>query len=92
MNIEQLVRVVLARWWVVALVCGVAVGATAAITALLPRQYTATTTMVIEPRATDVLGGANVGAQMLAQTYLATQIDVLQSERVSREEIGRAHV
>ncbi|MEO8152707.1 MAG: chain length determinant protein EpsF [Rhizobacter sp.] len=85
MNIQQFLRVLVARWWIVVLVCGVMVGVTAAITALLPRQYTATTTMVIEPRGTDALGGANLGAQMLAQTYLATQIDVLQSERVGRE-------
>jgi chain length determinant protein EpsF len=77
-------RVILARWWVVVLVAGVMVGATAGVTAMLPRQYTATTTMVIEPRGADALGG-NAGAQIMAQSYLATQIDVLQSERVARE-------
>ncbi len=85
MNIQQFVRVILARWWVVVLVCAVMVGATGAITALLPRQYTATATMVVEPRATDVLGGTNANSQMLAQGYLATQIDIMQSERVARD-------
>ncbi len=86
MNLGQFLRVIVARWWVVVLVCGAMVGATAGITALLPKQYTATTTMVIEPRGTDALGsGASAGTPMLAQTYLATQIDVLQSERVARE-------
>lgn len=85
MNIQQFVRVIVARWWVVVLVCGAMVGATAAVTALLPRQYAATTTMVVEPRGTDVLGGANINSQMMAQGYLATQIDILQSERVARE-------
>ncbi len=85
MNAQQILRILLARWWVVVLVSGVMVAATAVVTALLPRQYMASTTMVIEPRGTDVLGAANVGAQMAAQTYMATQIDVLQSERVARE-------
>ena len=85
MNVQQLLRVIVARWWVVVLVCGAMVAATAAVTALLPRQYTATTTMVIEPRGADALGATNVGVQMMAQTYLATQIDVLISERVARD-------
>jgi chain length determinant protein EpsF len=84
LNLGQFLRVILARWWVVVLVAGVMVGATAAVTSMLPRQYTATTTMVIEPRGADALGG-NAGAQIMAQSYLATQIDVLQSERVARE-------
>jgi chain length determinant protein EpsF len=84
-NVKQFFRVVMARWWVVILVGGAMVAATAAVSMILPRQYTATTTMVIEPRGVDALGGAAPGAQMLAQTYLATQIDVLMSERVARE-------
>lgn len=85
MNIQQFLRVLVARWWVVVLVCGVMVGATAGVTALLPKQYAATTTMVIEPRGTDVLGGPNINSQMLAQTHMSTQLDILQSERVARE-------
>jgi chain length determinant protein EpsF len=86
MNARQLVRILLARWWVVVLVLGTMVGATAAVSALLPRQYTATATMVIEPpKATDVLGGVGPGVTVAAQTHMATQIDVLSSERVARE-------
>ena len=85
MTIQRLLRIVLARWWVLVLVGGALVGAAAAASALLPRQYTATTTMVIEPRATDVLGMANVNAQMMAQGHLATQIDILRSERVAAQ-------
>lgn len=79
----QLLRIVVARWWVIVLVCGAMIGATAAVMQLLPRQYTATTTMVIDSRPTDVLGAANSLAPVVAQSYLATQIDILQSERVA---------
>lgn len=79
-----MLRILLARWWVLLLVCGAMLGAAAAVSALLPRQYTAVATMVIEPRGTDVLG-ANIGAQMLAQSHLATQIDILRSERVAAQ-------
>jgi len=85
MNFQQVLRVIVARWWVIVLVCSAALAATGAICAIQPDQYTATTSLVIEPRGNDALGVATAGGQLLAQTYLATQIDVLQSERVSRE-------
>lgn len=85
MTLNRFLRILLARAWIIGLVCGSMVAAAALVSTLLPRQYTATTTMVIEPRATDVLGGTNVNAQMLAQTHLATQIDILRSERVAAQ-------
>lgn len=83
MNFGQIMNIFAARWWVVVLVFGATVGTTAVITALLPRAYTATANLVIEPRFTDVLGGASLAAQMASQTYLATQIDILRSQKVA---------
>ena len=64
-------------------VAAAAVGATALVSFLLPKTYTAATTIVIEPKVTDVLGSANLGQQMLAQAYMATQIDIMQSQKVA---------
>src|SRR5215510_14009247 len=89
MNVQQVFAVLWARAWIILLVFAAMVGATAAITALLPRQYTASTTLVIEPKYTDVLGGASPSAQMLAQTHMATQIDILRSQRVAERVIRR---
>lgn len=83
MNAQQLLRIIVARWWVIVGICAVMIGTTAGVMQLLPRQYTATTTMVIDSRPTDVLGGANSVAPVVTQSYLATQIDILQSERVA---------
>jgi chain length determinant protein EpsF len=89
LTIQRLLRILLARWWVLVLVCGAMVTAAAVVGALLPRQYTATATMVIEPRATDVLGTLAPGQQGLGANHLATQIDILRSDRVATEVVRR---
>lgn len=83
MSLRQLAVILLARWWAVVLVFAATVGATALVSFLLPKTYTAATTIVIEPKVTDVLGSANLGQQMLAQAYMATQIDIMQSQKVA---------
>lgn len=83
MNANQIFGILRARWWVVLAVFVATAGATALVTALLPRSYSASTTLVIEPRFTDVLGGSNIGSTLLAQTYMSTQIDIMQSQRVA---------
>jgi chain length determinant protein EpsF len=82
-NVRQILRVLAARWWVVAAVFLVTVGATAIVSLLLPKSYTATTSLVLEPRSTDVLGTANFASAMMAQSFVATQIDIMQSRRVA---------
>lgn len=84
MTAQQFLRVLIARWWVVLLIFMVMVGTTAIVTRLLPKQYTAATRVVIEPKLTDVLGALNPSAAGLAQTMMATQVDVINSERVAR--------
>lgn len=83
MNAKQLLGILAARWWVVLLVFVVTVAATAAITLLLPKTYTASTSLVLEPKFTDALGATNVGQTAVAQSYMATQIDIMQSQRVA---------
>lgn len=83
MTFKQLLAVLVARWWIVLSIFGVTVGATLLVTLLMPKTYTATTTLVLEPKFTDVLGTASVGPNVLAQTYLSTQLDIIQSPRIS---------
>jgi chain length determinant protein EpsF len=82
-NIRQVLLILAARWWVVAGVFLVTVAATAAVSLLLPKSYTATTSLVLEPRSTDILGTANLASAMMAQSFVATQIDIMQSRRVA---------
>jgi chain length determinant protein EpsF len=84
MTAQQFLRVVFARWWVVLLIFVTMVGTTALVSRLLPKQYTAATRIVVEPKLTDMLGSVNPTTGMLAQTVMATQVDVINSERVAR--------
>lgn len=83
MNLKQMLSVLVARWWIVLGVLGVTVGATTLVTLMLPKSYTATTSLVLEPKFTDILGTNNVGPTLLAQTYMSTQLDIMQSPRVA---------
>lgn len=84
MSLRQLLVILRARWWAIAAVFVATVSATTIVTLLLPKIYTASTTIVIEPKMTDVLGAmTNPGQQMLAQAFMATQIDIMQSEKVA---------
>jgi chain length determinant protein EpsF len=81
MSIKQVLRIVWARkWLVLALLVLVSVTGTV-ITLLLPKQYTAESAMIVEVRIDPVLGAI---APSLAQPgYIATQVDILKSERVA---------
>jgi chain length determinant protein EpsF len=89
MTAQQLLRIAVARWWVMLLVFGAAVGATTAVSLLLPRMYTATTRLVIEPRSSELLSsGPNALSPAVTQTLMATQLDVFTSERVAERVIS----
>lgn len=92
MTIQRLLRILLARWWVLVLVCGAMVSAAAVVGVWLPKQYTASALMVIEPRPTDVLGVSAPGQNMLGAGHLATQIDILRSDRVTLEVVRRLRI
>jgi chain length determinant protein EpsF len=88
MTAQQLLRVALARWWVMALVFAATVGATTVVSLLLPRMYSATTRVVIEPRSSELLSQNAPGlSPSVTQTLMATQLDVFTSERVAQRVI-----
>ena len=81
MSIKQFLRIVWARkWLVLALLVIVSVAGTAT-TLLLPKQYTAEAAMIVEMRVDPVLGA--LAPSLAAPSYMATQIDILKSERVA---------
>lgn len=88
MNLKQMLSVLVARWWIVLGVFAVTVGATTVVTLLLPKSYTATTSLVLEPKFTDVLGTSTLGPTMLSQTYMSTQLDIIQSPRVAAKVVS----
>ena len=86
MGINQFLSVLWARKWVAFFVFALTVGTTVAVSLMLPKKYTATAELVIELKS-DPLGGA-IFANMASASYMATQVDILLSERVARRVVS----
>lgn len=81
MSIKQVLRIIWARKWLVLGLMVLVSIAGAAITLTLPKQYTAESAMVVEVRIDPVLGALAPG--LAVPSYMATQVDILRSERVA---------
>jgi chain length determinant protein EpsF len=82
MTLAQFFSILRARWWVAALVVAVAVGTTLLVSLLLPKQYKAVASVVIDfkpdPLSAVIFGG------MASPAFMATQVDIIQSDRVAQ--------
>lgn len=81
MSIKQFLRIVWARKWFVLILLTIISIAGTVTTLLLPKQFTADTALVVEMRVDPVLGALAPG--LAAPGYMATQIDIIRSERVA---------
>ena len=81
MTLKQYLRIVWARKWLVLALFIVVAAAGIAFTLLLPKQYTAETSMVVELRIDPALGA--LAPALAAPSYMATQVEILKSERVA---------
>lgn len=81
MNFWQFLAIVRARWLVAVAVVVLAVAGAAVVSWFLPRQYTATASVVVDfkpdPVSAVVFGG------MASPAFIATQVDIIRSERVA---------
>lgn len=82
MTFTQFLSILRARWWVVLLVLGLTVGTTLAVSLLLPKQYSATASVVVDfkpdPVSAVMFGG------MASPAFMATQVDIIRSDRVAQ--------
>ena len=81
MFLSQYLRIVWARKWLVLGLFVVVAAVGVAVTMLMPRQYTADTSLIVEMRIDPALGA--LAPALAAPSYMATQIEVLRSERVA---------
>lgn len=81
MNFSQFLSILRARWWVAVLVLGLTVTATVVVSLLLPKQYTATASVVVDFKP-DPISAAVYGG-MPSPAVMATQVDIVTSERVA---------
>ena len=82
MTLSQFLNILRARWVSATAVLFTLVGVTLAVSLLLPKQYTATASVLVDVKSPDPIMGVAL-AGMIAPGYMASQLDVIQSERVA---------
>ncbi len=83
MTFQQFRLILRARWLVIVLTFVGVVGTTLVLSFLMPKKYTASAALLVDVKAPDPLYGALMPG-MIAPGYMATQIDIIQSDRVAR--------
>lgn len=81
MTLSQFISILRARWWLCALVLGLTVATTLVASLLMPKQYTAAASVVIDIKPDPV--SAMAFPQMAMPGFMATQVDIIQSDRVA---------
>jgi polysaccharide biosynthesis transport protein len=82
MSFTQLLTVLRARWLLALSLFALSLGVALALSLLLPQQFTATASVVVDVKTADPIAGA-LSAAVLAPSYMATQVDIMQSDRVA---------
>ena len=82
MSLQQFLLILRARYKIILLVLLTTVAATVAASLLLPAQYTATATVVVDVKSPDPIAGIMLPA-LIMPGYMATQVDIINSDRVA---------
>jgi succinoglycan biosynthesis transport protein ExoP len=83
MTLQQFLLILRARWVVALLTLLVTVLVTVGVSIILPKQYTANAAVVVDVRSPDPVTGMMLQG-MIAPGYMATQIDIINSDRVAQ--------
>lgn len=83
MTLQQFLFILRAHRKVAVSTLLITVAVTLVISLLLPKQYTASTAVVIDVRSPDPIGGV-VLPGLAAPAYMATQVDIVNSDRVAQ--------
>lgn len=83
MNLTQFFLILRARWLIAVLALLVTVGTTVVVSLALPKQYSASTAVVVDVKSPDPVTGMML-AGMMAPGYMATQVDIINSDRVAK--------
>lgn len=86
MILSQLLQVIKARWGLILLVFAITLGTTAAVSFTMAKRYLATAALVVDIPSRDALGGS-VYLPGTVSSFLATQVEVLKSDRVANRVI-----
>lgn len=82
MSLHQFLLILLARRKLVLAIFFATVGLTLLVSLILPKEYKATTSVVVDVKSPDPIAGM-VLPGLVSPGYMATQIDIIESERVA---------
>lgn len=82
MSFSQLLSILVARKWILVWVFLVTVSVATVVSFLLPKTYTATTSLVINSKGADPVTGLMLPATLMPG-YMATQVGIIQSHNVA---------
>lgn len=86
MNLRQILEVIRARKLPVLVIFCLILAAGIAVVAFMPEKYTARASVVVDAKSPDPISGMMLSAAMMPG-YMATQVDVMTSERVAQKVI-----
>jgi succinoglycan biosynthesis transport protein ExoP len=91
MTFSQFLSILKARWISAAAIIVTLVGLTLVASLLLPKQYTAAAAIVADIKSPDPIAGIVLNA-MAAPGYMATQVDIIQSDRVAQKVVHQLNL
>jgi len=91
MNFHQFINILLSHKWIVLSALMMTVLTTLVVSLLLPKQYVATASIVVEQRSVDPVTGLSLPVQLLP-AYIATQVDVISSHNVARKVVEKLKI
>lgn len=90
MNLNQLFQIIRARYKLALLTALAIALATLVASLMLPKRYTASTTVVVDMRTQDPIAGHLDGP--IAPSYLPTQVDIINSDRTAQKVVKTLHL
>ncbi len=88
MTLHQFFLILRARFRIALLVTVGAIALALLVSLLLPRTYTAQTSVLVDVRTPDPVIGAAVLQGQVAPSYMATQVDIISGERVAQRVVA----
>lgn len=83
MTPQQFLLILKARAWIIIITLLLTVAVTAGVSLVIPKQYTSTAAVVVDVKSPDPVMGMVLPA-MMAPGYMATQVDIINSDRVAQ--------
>jgi chain length determinant protein EpsF len=81
MNLRQVLLILRLRWWLVLAIFVAVVVGTYIVSILLPKQYTAQTSLLLDVKADPLV--ATLSPTLASPVYMATQQEIIRSDRVA---------